>query len=211
MRLILIGPPGAGKGTQAAELVKKLGVPKISTGDILRDAVKRGTPVGLKAKALMEAGDLVPCEVVIDIIKERFTVGDCEDGYILDGMPRTIPQAEALIDNGIGIDIALSIEVPKVEVMKRLGGRRTCPDCGRTYHITMKPPKKDGFCDGCKMELIIRRDDVPEMINNRLLAYRRETEPLKAFYDAQGKLETVYGVGDVEFVTSTVFKVLGLE
>ena len=164
MRLILLGPPGAGKGTQAEVLVEKLKVPQISTGDILRAAVKKGTPVGLQAKAFMDAGDLVPDDVIIGVVKERLTADDCKNGYIFDGMPRTIAQAEALDAQGVIIDTVLSIEVPDDVIITRLSGRRTCPDCGVIYHIITKKPGKDGICDACGAALIIRKDDEAETI-----------------------------------------------
>ena len=211
MRLILLGPPGAGKGTQAEVLIKKLGVPQISTGDILRSAVKNGTPVGLKAKAFMDAGDLVPDDVIIGVVKERLTFDDCREGYIFDGMPRTIAQAEALDAQGVQIDVVLSMEVPDEVILSRLGGRRTCPDCGMVFHVTTKPPVKQGICDSCGAALIIRKDDVEETIKNRLQTYYRETEPLKAYYKAQGKLKTVNSAGSVAQSNEAVLKVLGID
>jgi len=208
--LILLGPPGAGKGTQAESLVKKLGVPQISTGDILRSAVKNATPVGLKAKAYMDAGDLVPDDVIIGVVKERLCGKDCEAGYIFDGMPRTIAQAEALDAQGVVIDTVLSVEVPDEEILIRLGGRRTCPDCGMTYHVTTKPPSTPGVCDSCGAKLIIRKDDDSETILNRLRNYHKETAPLKEYYNAQGKLKTVDGVASVADITAAVFRTLGI-
>jgi len=211
MRLILLGPPGAGKGTQAEVLVKKLGVPQISTGDILRSAVKNGTPVGLKAKAYMDAGDLVPDDVIIGVVKERLAADDCKNGYIFDGMPRTIAQAEALDAQNVIIDTVLSIEAPDDLIIRRLSGRRTCPECGDIYHIDSKKPKKDGVCDSCSAALIIRKDDEAETIKNRLRTYHRDTEPLVSYYKAQGKLKTVIG-GDHSIAeqTANVFKTLAL-
>jgi len=210
MRLILLGPPGAGKGTQAEVLVEKLNVPQISTGDILRAAVKAGTPVGLKAKAIMDAGDLVPDDVIIGVVKERLTKDDCKNGYIFDGMPRTIAQAEALDENGIVIDMVLSIEVPDEVIIKRLGGRRTCPECGMIYHIETKKPSKEGVCDVCGVALIIRKDDEAETIKNRLETYHNETEPLINYYRKQGKLKDVGGEYNIASQTAEVFKILGL-
>ena len=210
MRLILLGPPGAGKGTQAEVLVEKLGVPQISTGDILRAAVKAGTPVGLQAKAFMDAGDLVPDTVIIGVVKERLTADDCKKGYIFDGMPRTIAQAEALDAQNVVIDAVLSIEVPDDIIIKRLGGRRTCPDCGQIYHVETKKPAKDGICDGCGAALIIRKDDETETIKNRLDTYHKETEPLIDYYRKQGKLKEVGGEFNIASQTAEVFKVLGL-
>jgi len=210
MRLILLGPPGAGKGTQAEVLVEKLKVPQISTGDILRAAVKNGTPVGLKAKAYMDAGDLVPDDVIIGVVKERLTADDCRNGYIFDGMPRTIAQAEALDAQNVIIDTVLSIEVPDEIIIKRLGGRRTCPECGIIYHIETKRPAKDGICDGCGAALIIRKDDEAETIKNRLQTYHKETEPLIDYYKAQGKLKEVGGEFGIAEQTAEVLKVLGI-
>ena len=210
MRLILLGPPGAGKGTQAETLVKVLGVPQISTGDILRDAVKRGTPIGLLAKSYMDAGDLVPDETIIGIIKERLTGEDCEKGYIFDGIPRTIAQAEALDSQGVRIDTVLSLEVPDDEIIVRLGGRRTCPNCKMTYHVASRPPQKEGVCDACGTGLVIRKDDDAETIRNRLLNYHKETEPLKSYYEASGKLVAVQGGASVAETTANVHKALGI-
>lgn len=191
MRLILLGAPGAGKGTQAEVLSKLLGIPTISTGNILRAAMKEGTPVGLQAKAYVEAGQLVPDEVIINIIKERLAQPDCARGYILDGVPRTIPQAEAMEKMGIAIDCALSIEVEDQVIVDRLGGRRVCKDCGATYHMASHRPQKDGVCDVCGGEVICRKDDAPETVKARLVTYHRETEPLKEFYAQRGLLKTV--------------------
>jgi len=210
VRLILLGPPGAGKGTLADALIKKLDVPQISTGDILRNAVKQGTPVGLKAKAYMDAGDLVPDEVIIGVVKERLTEPDCKAGYIFDGMPRTIAQAEALDKQGVVIDTVLSVEVPDEVIMKRLGGRRTCPDCGMIFHITKKAPEREGICDACGAALVIRKDDSQETISNRLVTYHKETEPLKDYYKTQGKLRIMDGVGSVAETSAAAFKVLGV-
>ena len=210
MRLILLGPPGAGKGTQAEVLVEKLGVPQISTGDILRAAVKNGTPVGLKAKEYMDAGDLVPDDVIIGVVKERLTADDCKNGYIFDGMPRTIAQAEALDKQGVVIDSVLSIEVPDDVIIKRLSGRRTCPECGIIYHIETKKPTKDGLCDSCGAALIIRKDDEAETIINRLQTYHKETEPLIDYYKKQGKLKEVGGEFTIAAQTAEVFKILGI-
>jgi len=210
MKLILLGPPGAGKGTQAETLVKLLGVPQISTGDILRDAVKRGTPVGLRAKAYMDAGDLVPDDVIIGIIKDRLAMEDCKKGYIFDGMPRTIAQAEALDAQGVQIDTVLSLDVPDEEIIVRLGGRRSCPNCGMTFHAISRPPKEDGVCDACGTGLVTRKDDDAETIRNRLLNYHRETEPLKSYYRASGKLVAVQGGASVAETTANVHKALGI-
>ena len=211
MRLILLGPPGAGKGTQAEALVKKLAVPQISTGDILRDAVKRGTPTGLKAKAYMDAGDLVPDDVIIGVVKERLERQDCDSGYIFDGMPRTLVQAKSLDEQGVIIDIVLSIEVPDEVIISRLGGRRSCPECGIVYHTVTKPPIKEGVCDACFTELITRVDDNAETIKNRLNTYHEQTAPLIDYYKSQGKLKTVDGTLSVADSIVETFKVLGIE
>ena len=208
MKLILIGPPGAGKGTQADILSKKLGIPQISTGDILREAVKMGTPIGLKAKSFMDSGALVPDDVIIGVIIERLAQPDCADGYILDGVPRTIAQAEALDKQGAAIDAALSIEADDEEIIGRLSGRRVCPACGATFHMTANPPEKDGVCDACGAALIIRKDDDPDTIRNRLLTFHRETAPLKDYYRAQGKLKTAQSQTRVEDTTALVSNVL---
>jgi len=210
MRIILLGPPGAGKGTMAEVLVEKLNVPQISTGEILRAAVKDGTPIGLKAKAFMDAGDLVPDDVIIGIIKERLTADDCKNGYIFDGIPRTIAQAEALDEQEIAIDVVLSIKAPDEVILRRLGGRRTCPECGNIYHIERKKPKKEGICDGCGTALIIRKDDEIETITNRIKAFHRETEPLIDYYKAQGKLKTARGDTEISEQIDEVLEVLGI-
>ena len=177
MKLILLGAPGAGKGTNAEILSDKLNIPTISTGNILRAAVKDGTPMGLKAKSFMDAGALVPDEVILGIIKERLTASDCANGFILDGVPRTIAQAEALEQAGIDIDCALSIEIADETIIERMSGRRTCKDCSQTFHIVSNPPKVEGKCDFCGGELTIRKDDAPETVKARLETYHRETEP----------------------------------
>ena len=210
MKLILLGAPGAGKGTQAEILSKMLGVPTISTGNILRAAMKTGTPVGLKAKEYVESGKLVPDDVIIGIVKERLAEDDCQKGYILDGMPRTIPQAEALEENGIAIDCALSIEISDETIIARMSGRRTCGSCSATFHITSNPPKKAGVCDFCGGELTIRKDDAPETVKARLETYHAETEPLKDFYAKRGKLKTVDNQASIEATTDVIVKALGL-
>ena len=211
MRLILLGPPGAGKGTQAETLTKKLGVPQISTGDILRAAVRNGTPVGLKAKSYMDAGSLVPDDVIIGVVKERLAEPDCQNGYIFDGIPRTIAQAEALGGQGVAIDYVISIEATDDVIVRRLGGRRSCPNCGMTYHIVTKPPCEMNTCDSCGTALVTRADDDAETILNRLRTYHRETEPLKEYYGKLGKLVSVNGDGSVAESTAEVLAVLGLE
>ena len=209
MKLILLGPPGAGKGTQAEILNKKLGIPTISTGNILRAAVKNGTPVGLKAKEYMDAGKLVPDEVIIGVISERLAEPDCQNGFILDGVPRTIPQAEALEKAGIQFDAVVSIEISDDEIVERMGGRRVCENCGASYHIVNIPPKKEGVCDVCGGALKQRKDDDPETVRDRLAVYHKETEPLKGFYEARGILKTVDDYPTVEETTQAILKVLG--
>lgn len=211
MKLILLGAPGAGKGTQAEILSGKLGIPTISTGNILRAAMKNGTPVGLKAKEYVESGRLVPDDVIIGIVEERLAEPDCAGGYILDGMPRTIPQAEALEARGIEIDLALSIEISDETIVNRMSGRRLCPDCGATYHIRFAPPTAEGICDSCGTALIIRKDDLPETVKARLEVYHRETEPLKAFYESRGKLCKVDNQPSIEATTAEISRVTGIE
>ena len=210
MKLILLGAPGAGKGTQAEILSRKLGIPTISTGNILRAAMKNGTPVGLKAKSFVEAGQLVPDDVVIGIVEERLAESDYAGGYILDGMPRTIPQAEALEKAGIDIDCALSIEIADETIIERMGGRRTCANCGATYHVVSAPSKTEGVCDSCGGELSVRKDDAPETVKARLEVYHRETEPLKAFYAERGKLKSVANQATIEATTAAIEQALGI-
>lgn len=210
MKMILLGAPGAGKGTQAEVLSKKLGIPSISTGGMLRDAVKNETPVGMRAKAFMDAGDLVPDDVIIGIMSERMAEPDCANGYILDGMPRTLAQAEALEQAGITIDVALSIEIADETIVTRMAGRRFCSDCGATYHTVSAPPKVEGVCDKCAMPLTTRKDDLPETVLNRLAVYHRETEPLKGFYSALGKLKSVDNQPTIEATTTAIFEALGI-
>lgn len=210
MKLILLGAPGAGKGTQAEILSRKLGIPTISTGNILRAAMKNGTPVGLQAKAYVESGKLVPDDVIIGIVEERLAEADCKNGYILDGMPRTIPQAEALEQRGVDIDSAVSIEISDETIIERMSGRRTCKDCGATYHIVNVPSRKEGICDVCGGELITRKDDAPETVKARLEVYHEETEPLKAFYAERGKLKSVENQATIEGTTEIIEKALGI-
>ena len=210
MRLILLGAPGAGKGTQADILSAELHIPTISTGNILRAAMSEGTPTGLKAKEFVESGRLVPDDVIIGIIRERLAKEDCANGYILDGVPRTIPQAEAMEEMGIVIDKALSIEIEDETIVERMSGRRTCKNCSRTFHIISNPPKTEGKCDFCGGELTIRKDDAPETVKARLAVYHAETEPLKAFYEARGKLKTVSNMPTIEETTDEIRKCLGI-
>ena len=210
MRLILLGAPGAGKGTQAEILSKILNVPTISTGNILRAAMKNGTAVGLKAKEYVDAGKLVPDDVIIGIVKERLAQPDCENGYILDGVPRTIPQAQAMEEMGVAVDCALSIEVEDELIIQRMSGRRTCKDCSQTFHIVSNPPKVEGICDFCGGELNIRKDDAPETVKSRLETYHRETEPLKNFYEGLGRLKTVENQPSIEATTVAIRNTLGI-
>ena len=209
MKLILLGAPGAGKGTQADIIKQKLGIPTISTGNILRAAVKNGTPTGLKAKAFMDAGKLVPDEVIIGVINERLQESDCANGYILDGVPRTIAQAEALEQAGIRFDAVVALEVPDQRIVDRMGGRRVCEHCGASYHVVHIPPKTEGVCDVCGGKLVQRKDDSPETVLHRLEVYHNETEPLKGFYEARGVLKTVDDLPTVEETTQAILKVLG--
>ena len=209
MKLILLGAPGAGKGTQADIIKQKLGIPTISTGNILRAAVKNGPPTGLKAKSFMDAGKLVPDEVIIGVINERLQESDCANGYILDGVPRTIAQAEALEQAGIRFDAVVALEVPDQRIVDRMGGRRVCERCGASFHIVHIPPKQEGVCDACGGALVQRKDDSPETVLDRLAVYHKETEPLKGFYEARGVLKTVDDLPTVEETTQAIMKVLG--
>ena len=208
MNLILLGAPGAGKGTQAEKICEKFNIPAVSTGNIIREALKNGTDMGLKAKSYIDAGKLVPDDVVIGIIKERLAEDDCQNGFILDGFPRTIPQAEALDNMGIVIDKVVDIEVPDEKIAARLGGRRVCLKCGATYHLECKKPAKDGICDACGDELVQRKDDSPETVLDRLNVYHEQTEPLKDYYARTGKLVIVEGQEEVADTTALVFKAL---
>lgn len=209
MNLILLGAPGAGKGTQAEVICDHLQIPAISTGNILREAVKNGSELGLKAKSFMDSGALVPDEVVINILKERIAQDDCKKGFILDGFPRTVPQAEALDAMEVQIDCVLSLEVADEAIMQRLSGRRVCQDCGASYHIDYKPSKVEGVCDRCGGKTVQRKDDEPETIKDRLNVYHTQTEPLKAYYSKTGKLVTVEGQEEVADTTALVLKALG--
>ena len=209
MNMILLGAPGAGKGTQAERLCKVLEIPTISTGNILRAAVKNGTPTGLKAKAFMDAGKLVPDEVIIGIITERLAEDDCKNGYILDGVPRTIAQAEAMEKAGINFDAVVSIEVADEVIMERMSGRRVCESCGASYHLVAVPPKVAGVCDSCGGKLVQRKDDAPETVKDRLAVYHKETEPLKDFYAQRGLLKSVENQPSVEATTAAILKALG--
>lgn len=208
MKLILLGAPGAGKGTQAEIISEKYNIPTVSTGNIIRAALKNGTEMGLKAKSYIDAGELVPDNVVIGIIKERLSEPDCKKGYILDGFPRTIPQAVALDDMGFVIDAALSIEVADSEIVKRMSGRRVCEKCGASYHTEYKKPDVEGVCNICGGNLVIRKDDEPETVKNRLNVYHEQTEPLKDFYKSCGKLIEVQGQDEVKDTTRLVLEAL---
>ena len=208
MKIIFLGAPGAGKGTQAEILAEKLGIPTVSTGNMIREALKLGTEMGLKAKKFIEAGDLVPDDVVIGIIKERLAKSDCQNGFILDGFPRTVPQAQALDNMGVELDKVVSIEVPDEAIVERMSGRRVCLKCGATYHIVYNPSKDGKTCDKCCEELSIRKDDAPEVVLSRLEVYHSTTEPLKEYYAGKGKLETVDGIGSVEEISYRTMKAL---
>ena len=209
MKLILLGAPGAGKGTQAEIISKKLNIPTISTGNILRAAVANGTPVGLKAKEYMDAGKLVPDDVIIGVITERLAEADCQNGYILDGVPRTIAQAEALEKAGVNFDAVVSIEISDEEIEQRMTGRRTCIKCGATYHVVAAPPKQEGICDKCGAELVLRDDDKPETVTKRLAVYHEQTRPLISFYADKHVLYTVDGTQNMEQVFEAITKILG--
>ena len=208
MNLILLGAPGAGKGTQAEKICEKLSIPAISTGNMLREAMANGTEMGLKAKSFIDAGKLVPDEVVIGIINERLKQDDCQNGFILDGFPRTIPQAEALDEMGVRIDKVIDIEVPDEKIAARLSGRRVCLKCGATYHTEFKKPKAEGICDACGDTLVQRKDDMPETVLDRLKTYHEQTEPLKGYYEKKGILRVVEGQEEVADTTALTFKAL---
>ena len=209
MKLILLGAPGAGKGTQAETISKELGIPTISTGNILREAIQNQTPIGLEAKRFMDNGQLVPDDVIIGIVRERVARDDCANGYILDGVPRTIAQAEALERFGVDIDNVVSIEIEDAVIEARMSGRRVCSRCGASYHVTAHPPKTEGVCDSCGGELIIRRDDKPETVRERLWVYHQLTEPLKGFYETRGKLKIVEGNRPIGEVHDAILTALG--
>jgi len=209
MNLILLGAPGAGKGTQAEVISEALNIPQISTGNILREAVKNGTEYGLKAKAAMDSGALVSDDIVIGILKDRIACDDCKGGFILDGFPRTVPQAEALDAMGVTIDKVIEISVPDETIKQRVSGRRVCSGCGATYHVEFKPSKVEGKCDKCGGETIIRKDDQPETVLERLDVYHKQTAPLKDYYGKQGKLETVIGQEEVADTSKLTLKAVG--
>ncbi|MCF2611415.1 MULTISPECIES: adenylate kinase [Fusobacterium] len=213
MNIMLFGAPGAGKGTQAKYIIEKYGIPQISTGDILRAAVKEGTPMGLEAKACMEAGKLVSDEIIIGIIKDRLAKDDCKKGFILDGFPRTIAQAEALEvlmqEMGIKLDKVISLNVPDELIVGRVVGRRVCKDCGGSFHVEFNPPKVEGVCDFCGGELIQRKDDSAETVGKRLQEYHSQTAPLFDFYMERGILADIDGTKEIDEITKEIFNILG--
>ena len=209
MNLILLGAPGAGKGTQAELLTKKLSIPAISTGNMLREAIRNGTALGKKVKQYMDEGSLVPDELVLSIVAERVTEPDCANGFILDGVPRTLAQAEALDAKGVRIDHVVSIEVDDSVIEGRMTGRRVCGNCGASYHIAANPPKSEGICDLCGGDLVIRKDDAPETVRHRLEVYHASTEVLKRYYEQQGKLRLINGEQDIEAISAQILTVIG--
>lgn len=213
MKIIMLGAPGAGKGTQAKKIAEKYGIPHISTGDIFRANIKNGTELGKKAKTFMDQGLLVPDELVVDLVVDRLGQNDCERGYVLDGFPRTIPQAEALDEAlaklGEGMDYAINVDVPDENIIRRMGGRRACVNCGATYHLEHIPPKKEGLCDTCGSELILRDDDKPETVKKRLDVYHGQTQPLIDYYTRKGILKDVDGTVDMEEVFAAIVELLG--
>ncbi len=204
MKIILLGPPGAGKGTQAEILAERYGIPTISTGNMIRAEVREGTPLGQKTKQYIDEGQLVPDEIIMAIVESRLAKPDCEGGFILDGIPRTIPQAQALDEMNLGDYIVLNISVGDEEILNRLGGRRVCGKCGATYHVTFNPPKTEGKCNTCGDALIIRPDDAKETIQKRLEVYHEQTEPLIAYYEKAGKLINILSEGSVEDTTAAI-------
>ena len=213
MKIIMLGAPGAGKGTQAKMIADRYGIPHISTGDIFRANIKEGTELGTKAKEYMDKGLLVPDELVVDLVVDRLTWEDAKNGYVLDGFPRTIPQAEALTEalakNGEKVDYAIDIDIPDENIIERMGGRRACVTCGATYHIVNIPPKKEGICDKCGSELILREDDKPETVRKRLDVYHEQTQPLIDYYKSEGVLREVDGTVDMKDVFGAIVQILG--
>ena len=213
MKIIMLGAPGAGKGTQAKKIAAKYGIPHISTGDIFRANIKNGTELGLKAKSYMDAGGLVPDEITIGMFLDRIHQADCENGYVLDGFPRTIPQAESLTEalkkNGESIDFAVNVDVPDENIISRMSGRRACLNCGATYHIVYNAPKKEGVCDACGQELVLREDDKPKTVKKRLDVYHDQTQPLIDYYKKEGVLAEVDGTKDMEEVFQNIAAILG--
>ncbi|MBQ1598260.1 MAG: adenylate kinase [Lachnospiraceae bacterium] len=212
MKLIMLGAPGAGKGTQAKQIAKTYSIPHISTGDIFRANIKNNTELGQKAKTYMDAGQLVPDELTCDLVMDRIHQDDCANGFVLDGFPRTIPQAEALTKaleaDGQKMDYAIDVDVPDENIVKRMGGRRACLNCGATYHIVSIPPKKEGICDTCGSELVLREDDKPETVQERLRVYHEQTQPLIDYYKEQGILKSVDGTVPMEEVFASIQKIL---
>lgn len=215
MKIVMLGAPGAGKGTQAKRIAAKFSIPHISTGDIFRANIKNNTPLGAKAKSYMDKGELVPDELVIELIMDRFAQDDCVNGYVLDGFPRTIPQAEeldkALKSVNDNLDYAIDVEVPDDNIINRMSGRRACVNCGATYHVVHNPPKVENECDTCNGELILRDDDKPETVKNRLDVYHTQTEPLLKYYTEKGILYTVDGTQDMDTVFDSICKIVGNE
>lgn len=213
MKIVMLGAPGAGKGTQAKMIAEKYGIPHVSTGDIFRANIKNGTELGKEAKQYMDQGKLVPDELTVKILLDRVAQDDCKNGYVLDGFPRTIPQAnvldEALTKLGDGIDYAVNVDVPDDNIINRMGGRRACVACGATYHIVYNAPKTEGICDNCGKELIIRDDDQPETVKNRLKVYHEQTQPLIDFYEGKGVLKSVDGTADMKDVFAAIVEILG--
>ena len=213
MRIIMLGAPGAGKGTQAKKIAEKYSIPHISTGDIFRANIKNGTELGAKEKEYMDKGLLVPDELVVDLIMDRFKADDCKNGYILDGFPRTIPQAEcldaALEKRGEKVDFAIDVDVPDENIVNRMGGRRACLNCGATYHIVFNPTKVEGKCDACGADTVLRDDDKPETVQKRLAVYHEQTQPLIDYYKAQGILKSVDGTKPMDEVFSAIVGILG--
>lgn len=213
MKIIMLGAPGAGKGTQAKKIAAKYSIPHISTGDIFRANIKNGTELGKKAKTYMDQGLLVPDDLVVDLVVDRVGQDDCERGYVLDGFPRTIPQAEALTkalaDMGQKVDYAIDVDVPDENILRRMSGRRACVGCGATYHVVYAPTKKEGICDTCGGELILRDDDKPETVQKRLNVYHEQTQPLIDYYTEAGILKTVDGTVDIDDVFQSIVDILG--
>ena len=213
MKIIMLGAPGAGKGTQAERIAEKYDIPHISTGDIFRANIKAGTELGVKAKAYMDKGQLVPDSLTIDLVMDRISQPDCNGGYILDGFPRTIPQAvsltNALKDRGEALNYAINVHVPDENIVSRMSGRRACPGCGSTYHLVFAAPKQEGICDKCGSELVLRDDDKPETVKKRLAVYHNQTQPLIRYYGKQKILRTVDGTKDMEDVFQDITNILG--
>ena len=209
MKIMFLGAPGAGKGTQAVRISRKLNIPTISTGEILREAIKNGTELGMMAKKIIDNGNLVPDDIILDIVRERISREDCANGFIFDGVPRTIPQAKALESSGLHFDAVISIEIEDAVIEARMVGRRVCSGCGAGYHTTAHPPKVEGICDVCGAPLVIRKDDAPETVKNRLRVFHTETEALKEFYRGLGNLVLIEGNRKMDEVTEEILKALG--